>query len=246
MTAEQKRRISSLESKFSNIQVQHLTMQKDEILYRQNDPSDSLYIVLNGLIELGHEKEEGSTPTRRIKEDEFFGLRDILENRRRSETAVTLDNSELLKIKLLDIDKNQTAAYYNELLKTKTVNDRSTLNTDSAPSNNLYSIRKVNDKNIISFLGLHGNLSNAVFFKDVLFTQINDGNKNLIIDLLACKTIDSTFIGTLIAALKKVSELEGSLKLVCGANLCSWLFIITKMDRVFNIYGSVEEAVARE
>jgi len=50
-------------------------------------------------------------------------LNDILENKRRSETAVTLDDSELLKIELLDIDKNHTAALFNELLKTKAVKD---------------------------------------------------------------------------------------------------------------------------
>jgi anti-anti-sigma factor len=243
MTTEQKRRIFSLESKFSNLQVKHHTLQEGEILYRQNDNSDSFYLVLDGLIELGYEQQEGNFSAR-IKKDEIFGLKDILENKKRSETAVALNNAEVLKIQLLGTEKNQTAALYNELVKTKTAKGISTSNTDSTPGQNLYSIRKVTDNNIVSFLGPHGNLSNAVYFKDVLFMQINDGNKNLIIDLLACKTIDSTFMGTLIAALKKVSELEGSLKLVCGADLCSWLFLITKMDKVFKIYGSVEEAIA--
>jgi len=245
MTDEQKRRISSLESKFSNLQVKHLTLQQGEILYHQNDHADSFYMVLDGSIELGRTQEDGNSPVR-IRKDELFGLRDILENINRPETAAALDHAEVLKIKLLDIDNNQTAALYNELLKTKPVKDQSTSITDSALGNNLYSIRNVNGNNIISFLGLHGNLSNAVYFKNVLFTQLNDGNKHLIVDLLACKTIDSAFIGTLIAALKKVSELEGSLKLICGANLCSWLFLITKMDKVFEIYSTVEEAIAVE
>jgi anti-anti-sigma factor len=244
MTAEQKRRIFSLESKFSNLQVKHLTLQKGEILYHQNDLSDSFYMVLDGLVELGHEQEEDSSPARRIEKNEFFGLKDILENKSRSETAVTLDHSELLQASILDIDKNQTAALYNELVKTKTVEALSTSIMDSAVDKNLFRIRKVNDKHIVSFLGLHGNLSNARYFKDALFTEINDGHKNLIVDLIACKTIDSTFLGALIATLKKVSELDGSLKLVCGTNLCSWLFVITQMDKVFKIYGSVEEAIA--
>ena len=244
MTADQKGRISSIESKFSNLQVKHLTLQKDEVLYHQNDLSDSVYIILNGLIELSSEKGDGDFPKRRININEYFGLNDILENKRRSETAVTLDDSELLKIELLDIDKNHTAALFNELLKTKAVKDMARYRTDSTPGKNLYSIHKVNNKIIVSFLGLHGNLSNAVFFKDIIFANINDENKSLIIDLLACKTIDSTFMGTLIAALKKVSELEGSIALVCGAKLCSWLFVITKMDKVFTIYGTVEEAIA--
>ena len=74
MTAEQKRRIFSLESKFSNLQVKHLTLQKGEILYHQNDLSDSFYMVLDGLVELGHEQEEDSSPARRIEKNEFFGL----------------------------------------------------------------------------------------------------------------------------------------------------------------------------
>jgi len=244
MTADQKQRSSSIESHFSHLQVKHLTLQKDDVLYRQNDLSDSVYMVLKGLIELAREKEEGDSLKRRVGKDEYFGLSDILENKRRSETAVTLDDSELLKIEPLDLDNNHTASLFNQPLKTRTAKDIAPSSTDSAPGNHLYRIRKVNDHNIVSFLGLHGNLSNAVFFKDVLFANIDDGNKNLIIDLLACKTLDSTFMGTLIAALKKLSEVEGKLTLVCGANLCSWLFAITKMDKVFRICGSVEEAIA--
>ena len=67
MTADQKGRISSIESKFSNLQVKHLTLQKDEVLYRQNDLSDSVYIILKGLIELSSEKGEGNEATAELR-----------------------------------------------------------------------------------------------------------------------------------------------------------------------------------
>jgi anti-sigma B factor antagonist len=244
MTAEQKKRISFLESKLSNLQIKHLDLKKDEILYHQNDLSESFYMVLDGLVETGQGPEQGDPLSRRIKKDEFFGLRDILENKRRTETAVAIEKSELLQLHILDIDKNQAAAFYNELLKTQPAKELSTSFMDSAHGKNICSIRIVNGKHIVSFIGPHGNLSNAGYFKDILFENIHEGRHHLIVDLLACKTIDSTFLGTLIAALKKVSEYDGHLTLVCGTNLCSWLFVITQMDKVFKIYGSVEEAIA--
>ena len=67
MTSEQKRRISSIESKFSNMQVKLLTPEKDEILYRHNDPSDCVYLVLKGLIELSRGNERDSSQVVKIK-----------------------------------------------------------------------------------------------------------------------------------------------------------------------------------
>ena len=150
----------------------------------------------------------------------------------------------MLKIKLPDVEKGQGAALLNELSKTKSTKDLLLSFSSSGGTKNLYGIRDIKGVKVVSFYGQHGNLSNALFFKNVLFTHIDEGNKNLIIDLLACKTIDSTFLGALIATLKKVTGLNGNLKLICGASLCSWLFVMTKMDKVFQIYDSVEEAIA--
>jgi len=76
-----------------------------------------------------------------------------------------------------------------------------------------------------------------------LFDLIYRGNTNLIINLSSCKTIDSTFLGALVASLKKISAVNGSMTLVCKEEICSWLFVMTKMEKVFEIFESLEDAL---
>ena len=122
MINKQKRSISSLESKFSNIQVRTITLQKDETLYRKNETSDSFYLILNGLIELVNDRDKSDSISRRIKKDEFFGLEDLIENMTRPHTATALENSELLKIKFDKIPRNQITPNIDQFLKIKNVN----------------------------------------------------------------------------------------------------------------------------
>lgn len=237
MIDKQNRNISSLDTKLSNVQSKGLTLQKDEILYKYNDPSDSIFLVLNGLIELKNENEKNDSSKIKIKKDEFFGLKDILQNIRRPHTAIALESSELLRIKLMNISNNQISLLFNDPSKIKT----SLTKTNAGI--NLFGTQEVMGKKIVSFYGQHGNLTNAVLFRDFLFKYIDDGNKDLIINILVCKTIDSTFLGTLVASLKKTYSCGGSMKLVCNEDISSWLFVVTKMNKVFNMYRTLEEAV---
>jgi len=243
MTAKQQQ-TDSIETKFSNLQGKHLILKKDDILYKQNDPSDSLYLVLKGLIEVRYSEDKNNSISRSIKKDEFLGIEDVLKDEVRSDTAVALEDSELLKIKLIDYYKEQPVTIQKELLKSNITNNISMSFSNSSAVKNLYGIYEVKGKKVISFFGHRGNISNAIVFKNALFAFIDEGNINLIIDLLACKTIDSTFLGGLIASLKKATSRNGNLKLVCDKNICSWLFVMTKMDKVFKIYDTVEEAIA--
>jgi anti-anti-sigma factor len=57
-------------------------------------------------------------------------------------------------------------------------------------------------------------LLDAEEFKKILFKDIQTGWRKIIIDLTECKFIDSTFLGTIVIALKKITELGGKLRLV--------------------------------
>ena len=243
MNPKQNRKVTSLETKFSNVQVKYVTLQKDEILYKHNDPSDSLFLVIDGLIELKTEKDKNDSLKTRIKKDEFFGLEDILQNIKRPQTATALEISEVLKIKLTNISKNQTASLFNDLPKTRVTDDLLLSLTKTSAGKKLFDVQDITDKKVVSFFGPRGDLTNAVLFRDFLFRYIDDGNTDLIINLLALKTIDSTFLGTLVACLKKTSSSGGGMKLVCDQNILSWLFVVTKMDKVFKIYDTLEEAI---
>ncbi|GEM_PF-887464 len=243
MIDKQNRNISSLEAKLSSIKSEYITLPEDEILYKYNDPSDSVYLVLKGLIGLINENDKNGSYQTSIKKDEFFGLEDILQNFKRPNTAIALESSELLRIKLTDIPNKQINSLFNNLSKISNTNELLSSLTKTNAGKNLFGIQEVRGKKVISFYGQHGNLTYAVSFRDYLFKYIEDGNKDLIVNILSCKTIDSTFLGALVASLKKISSCGGGMKLVCSEDINSWLFVVTKMNKVFNMYGTLEEAV---
>jgi len=69
------------------------------------------------------------------------------------------------------------------------------------------------------------------------------GHKKIVIDISDCEFIDSTFIGVLILALKKVSVLGGDIKIVLPAKTQPNLFVATNTLKVFDTYETREEAI---
>jgi anti-sigma B factor antagonist len=80
-------------------------------------------------------------------------------------------------------------------------------------------------------------------FKESLIKYVQSGNRNIILDLREVTFIDSSGLGALIGSLKAMGS-EGELVL-CGA--CAAvvnMFKLTRMDKVFNIFGTPEEAAS--
>jgi anti-anti-sigma factor len=86
-------------------------------------------------------------------------------------------------------------------------------------------------------------MADASEFKEILFKDIDAGWKEIIIDLTECEFIDSTFLGTIVIALKKITELGGKLRLVGIQPEVATMFKLTKMNRVFEIFESREDAL---
>ena len=71
------------------------------------------------------------------------------------------------------------------------------------------------DKVLVEIVNLErATLKEAEQFKKVLIEDIQDGYKNLVVDLNSCEFIDSTFLGALVVSLKKATSLGGDLRLV--------------------------------
>ena len=81
-------------------------------------------------------------------------------------------------------------------------------------------------------------------FKKILLNHINDGNANLIIDLQRCIFVDSTFLSTLLVAQKAAMGESGGLRLLSPKNEVAEVLEATGMNRVFDIFSGVEEAIA--
>jgi anti-anti-sigma factor len=92
------------------------------------------------------------------------------------------------------------------------------------------------------------NFSRATFkeaqeFKDRLVFDILTNNVKIIIDLSSCEYIDSTFLGALVVVLKKMAERGGELKYVIPQPSALYLFKITGLYGVLNLYRNKEEAL---
>ena len=80
-------------------------------------------------------------------------------------------------------------------------------------------------------------------FRVYLFDQIDNGsNTMMVIDLSLVRFMDSSGLGALVAALKKMGG-EGSLKLAAAQPAVLDLFNLTSMDKLFTILPSVTEAI---
>lgn len=78
--------------------------------------------------------------------------------------------------------------------------------------------------------------------RERLVELINSGHYHLIVNLEGVDFLDSTGLGVLVGALKRVRAHEGSLLLVCTQERLLKIFRITGLAKVFPIYDSVSAA----
>lgn len=69
------------------------------------------------------------------------------------------------------------------------------------------------------------------------------GNKHLLIDLTDVRFIDSSGLGALVSGFKNAISHQGSLKLTSLQPQVRSMFELTRLHRVFEIFGSTAEAL---
>ncbi len=84
----------------------------------------------------------------------------------------------------------------------------------------------------------------APALRECLDGEIEKGQHELIVDLGGVTFMDSTGLGVLVGRLKMVRQREGTMRLVCAHERVLKVFTITGLDKVFEIYPSVDEALA--
>lgn len=87
-------------------------------------------------------------------------------------------------------------------------------------------------------------VATAPRLRERLVTLVNDGRTRIVVDLERVDFIDSTGLGVLVGALKRVRTNDGDLALVCTGPRVLKVFEITGLTKVFAIHGSVDEALA--
>jgi anti-anti-sigma factor len=99
-----------------------------------------------------------------------------------------------------------------------------------------------NDVVVITVNLSRATMSSAPQFRDYAMEVIGDGAKKIIANLSYCDFMDSSFLGALVAVLKKLKSIQGDMKVVITHSTPEGILSLTKMDKVFSVYKSLEEA----
>ena len=86
-------------------------------------------------------------------------------------------------------------------------------------------------------------VSGAPTLKDAISEAVKNGKPRLVIDLEGVSFVDSTGLGSVIAALKLVRSSKGDLRLAAPNQQVRVVLELTTLDRVFPYYATVEEAL---
>ena len=87
-------------------------------------------------------------------------------------------------------------------------------------------------------------VATAPRLREQLVQLVNQGSHHLVVDLDAVDFLDSTGLGVLVGALKRVRMQDGELTLVCTQPRIVKVFDITGLSKVFTLHESVDAAVA--
>ena len=87
-------------------------------------------------------------------------------------------------------------------------------------------------------------LTTAPALRTRLAELIDDGNTCIVVDLAGTDFLDSTGLGALVAALKRLRMKNGEIRIVCTSGHVRKVFEITSLDRVFGMHESLEAALA--
>jgi anti-sigma B factor antagonist len=71
---------------------------------------------------------------------------------------------------------------------------------------------------------------------------VGAGKQFFVLDMLAVPWLDSSGIGEVFSCYKRARQIGGEIKLVCKDRSLS-LFVLTQLDRVFEIFDDVEQAL---
>jgi anti-sigma B factor antagonist len=78
--------------------------------------------------------------------------------------------------------------------------------------------------------------------RERLIEMVNAGVRHVVVDLARVEFLDSTGLGVLVGAHRRLRATDGDLSLVCPQERLLKIFRITGLDSVFVIHSSVEDA----
>ena len=105
------------------------------------------------------------------------------------------------------------------------------------------STRVVGDHTVLE-VGGEVDVYTAPGLRERLVELVEHGARHVVVDLSRVEFLDSTGLGVLVGALKRLRAAGGTLGLVCSHERLLKIFRITALDRVFALYETVDAATA--
>ena len=95
-----------------------------------------------------------------------------------------------------------------------------------------------------SFVDVKGEIDvyTAPKLREKLIELVSEGSYDVVVNLEGVDFLDSTGLGVLVGALKRVKAYDGSLSLICTQDKILKIFKITGLTKVFSIHASEAEA----
>ena len=109
----------------------------------------------------------------------------------------------------------------------------------------LLEVREERDGGVLT-LTLEGelDLATAPKVREPLDVAIDAGTRRILVDMLGCGFIDSTGLGVLLHAAKRLEESGGAMALICVDDQIKRLLELTMIDRTIPVFATREEALA--
>jgi anti-sigma B factor antagonist len=106
-------------------------------------------------------------------------------------------------------------------------------------------VRRLNSFAVVDVKG-EVDVYTAPKLREQLIELVSEGSYDIVVNLEGVDFLDSTGLGVLVGALKRVKAHEGNLALVCTQDKILKIFKITGLTKVFPIYNSIEEATSEQ
>jgi anti-sigma B factor antagonist len=104
--------------------------------------------------------------------------------------------------------------------------------------------REVADRTVVA-VGGEIDVYTAPKLRECITGLVDEGHRDLVVDLEKVEFMDSTGLGVLVGGLKKVRSHDGSMRLICTQERLLKIFRITGLGKVFAIHSTQAEATAQ-
>ena len=106
-----------------------------------------------------------------------------------------------------------------------------------------FTVNKADDILVVVLENKRATVDISGNFKDKVNEEIEQGSFKVIVDLSIVEYVDSSFLGALVAGLKRATMKNGDLKLVSLQPPVRAMFDLTRLYRIFDIYETMDDAV---